>query len=51
MLDEGWADAGRDSMQCTPPSASEVDEAVDWAEQSPYPDPAEAAATTSTRAQ
>jgi pyruvate dehydrogenase E1 component alpha subunit len=39
MLGEGWADqTALDDLQAS--IRQEVDEAVAWAEQSPYPDPA-----------
>ena len=36
-----WADAGGPRPNATPRSAQEIDEAIEWAENSPYPDPSE----------
>ena len=40
MLDNRWADAA-DLDQMNAEIAREIDQAVEWAENSPYPDPSE----------
>ena len=49
MIEKGWAGQEEIDAALRRAFASEVDEAVEWAEKSPYPDPARCW-TTSTRA-